>query len=215
MLGPAGRTTMAGVSDVKLILASRSPRRARLLTDEGYRFRQVESPWQDPPAPPPGEAGAVAVDLALRKARALAATGQVNGSVLVAADTIVVLPDGSLAGTPTSRDAAAEMIGRVLNAVHQVVTGAAILGPNNYSKCFSDRADVWVGSLDAATLTAYLDSHEWQGKAGGYNLFDRQAAGWPIRIEGDPATVVGLPLRMLIPLLDDLGVPRHAPGHGA
>ena len=38
---------------------------------------------------------------------------------------------------------------------------------------------------------------QWRGKAGAYNLADRVADGWPIECEGDPTTVMGLPMRRL------------------
>lgn len=37
----------------------------------------------------------------------------------------------------------------------------------------------------------------WAGKAGAYNLAERVEAGWPIEVEGDPGTVMGLPMRRL------------------
>ena len=66
---------------------------------------------------------------------------------------------------------------------------------------FADVAVVRFGAVSEQQLVTYLATEEWQGKAGGYNLFDRQSAGWPIEVEGDPATVVGLPMKRLIPML--------------
>ena len=51
--------------------------------------------------------------------------------------------------------------------------------------------------LDDAAMQHYLDEGAWRGKAGAYNLQERIDAGWPIRCEGDPSTVMGLPMRRL------------------
>ena len=60
-----------------------------------------------------------------------------------------------------------------------------------------DVARVWIGDVSRTTLEEYLSSGEWRGKAGGYNLLDRLAAGWPIRVIGDTTTVMGLPMVQL------------------
>lgn len=73
---------------------------------------------------------------------------------------------------------------------------------------FEDSTIVSMGMPSDSELGAYLDSGSWKGKAGGYNLSERIDAGWPIEFEGDPTTVMGLPMRRLIPLLEELA-DRH------
>ncbi|MDP7348403.1 MAG: Maf family protein, partial [Phycisphaeraceae bacterium] len=63
-----------------------------------------------------------------------------------------------------------------------------------------DTATVHLGKVGPDELQRYLDTQQWRGKAGGYNLFERQNR-WPLRVEGDPTTVVGLPMRKLVPTL--------------
>jgi septum formation protein len=91
-----------------------------------------------------------------------------------------------------------------------VVSGVAVLdcrqGPAGIMQSFADRAWVVFGSIDRDEIKAYAATDQWRGKAGGYNLFDRQAASWPITVEGDPTTVVGLPMKRLSGMLGTLGV---------
>jgi predicted house-cleaning NTP pyrophosphatase (Maf/HAM1 superfamily) len=47
-----------------------------------------------------------------------------------------------------------------------------------------------------------VDSGQWAGKAGAYNLSERLEAGWPIEYEGDPTTIMGLPMRALMARLE-------------
>ena len=84
---------------------------------------------------------------------------------------------------------------------HRVVTGVALLGDGGPPRRFADSAGVTFGALAPEEIDRYVASGGWRGKAGGYNLYERQAEGWPITVEGDPTTVVGLPMRLLAPAL--------------
>ena len=65
----------------------------------------------------------------------------------------------------------------------------------------ADAAEVSLGMLPDGDIAGYLEGGEWRGKAGGYNYADRVAAGWPLECRGDPETVMGLPSRIVLPLL--------------
>lgn len=249
---------------IRLILASRSPRRARMLRDAGYRFEQIDPPFTDPPQPPApapgssnpapnssnpatgqsstaggGAARALAADLAKQKALSLCQAMFHDGDatqgpsdeltqpcVILAADTICVSSSGAMIGQPRNRADAAAMIRSFTNASHEVVTGICLIrlareratsaaqsdAATHAAKlsqainCFADAAVVHFAAISEARLQMYLDSDQWRDKAGGYNLFDRQADGWPIEVTGDPTTVVGLPMRKLIPALRAFGI---------
>ena len=204
----------------ELVLASRSPRRARLLRDAGYRFRQIEPPFDDPAHPEPrspAEAGALAAELADRKARSLLKSKDLSretaACVVLAADTICVRGDGALIGQPASAEQARRMIRDFADAAHQVVTGVAIAARHAHEESeedgterFFDTAVVSLGHLADDEIERYVDSGRWRGKAGGYNLFERRDAGWPLTVEGDPTTVVGLPMNLLREPLSRRGV---------
>ena len=191
----------------RLILASQSPRRAQLLAEAGFVFEQRSPPFADPDQPPRHLRGHEAEDYAasLAKQKAMSLSGQADGKALIlAADTICVDAAGDLVGKPCDRAHAADMIRSFIEAEHRVLTGVALLragSGNSVIESFADAATVAFGSISDDQLDAYLATDDWQGKAGGYNLFDRQVAGWPIQVEGDPATVVGLPMRRLVPVL--------------
>ncbi|MBX2851186.1 MAG: Maf family protein [Phycisphaeraceae bacterium] len=187
-----------------LILASQSPRRAQLLTEAGFVFEQRSPPLADPDQPPEHlrghEAEAYAVSLAKQKAASLAE--QIDGPALIlAADTICVDAAGELVGKPRDAGHARAMVGSFVQAEHRVLTGVALLKVGSAVESFADAAVVRFGAVNDEQLDAYLATDGWRGKAGGYNLFDRQAAGWPIEVEGDPTTVVGLPMRRLAGML--------------
>jgi len=187
-----------------LILASRSVRRARLLHEGGYRFVQAVPPFDDPAQPivnTVANPGLMLVGLAQKKARSL-----INGntcrldseSVILAADTVIRSPEGSLLGQPETRCEALKMLQTLIGTSHDVYSGAVMLDGDGrlLIEPIVDCACVQIGSVSHATLDAYLDSGLWQGKAGGYNLFELQSQ-WSITVTGDPTTVVGLPMKRL------------------
>ncbi len=196
----------------RLILASRSPRRALLLREAGYAFDQADPPFDDPPQPEAThrDPAALALELARCKAASLAGA-RPPGGVILAADTICVGPRDELIGQPATRADAAAMLRGFLGVWHEVVTAVALLGDGDAEPTgFADTARVRLEHPGEAAMNHYLDSGQWRGKAGGYNLFDRQDDGWPIRVEGDPTTVVGLPMRRLRSALALRGVrPRR------
>jgi septum formation protein len=195
----------------RLILASRSPRRAQLLREAGFDFRQCDPPFDDPPHPQHGGQSPPAVAMAIAGAKAMSfLTGDGiadQDSVVLAADTLIVHDDGQMAGTPTSADDALAMIRRFAGRRHQVVTGVAIRELDRPAPLtFADTAVVALGPVSEDELRLYIQSGAWRGKAGGYNLLERQAAGWPVAVEGEPTTVVGLPMPLVIAHLGRVGI---------
>ena len=195
-----------------LLLASRSPRRAWLLREAGYVFEQADPPFADPPQPrviASSQPEQLALELAREKAWSLRQRVD-EGRLVLAADTICIGDDHRLIGQPQDREQARQMVASFAGRTHAVVTGAVLMCLDGKGKRasvdISDTAEVTMGDVDEQDLDRYLDSDEWRGKAGGYNLFDRQEAGWPITVEGDPTTVVGLPMRKLRWTLTELGV---------
>jgi len=218
------------VIQTQLILASRSPRRAQLLREAGYDFVQAEPAFADPPQPEEGVAdpATFAVELAVRKAESLReilpdhvppSAGQ---TIIISADTVCVGTDGSLIGQPVDAADAKRMIRSFVGVTHDVVTGVCLVrmrhpfvSPTAADvMTFADVVPVTFGVLADRELDAYLASNQWKGKAGGYNLFDRQATGWPITtpVDSDPTTVVGLPMIKIAGALAAWGMRPLEPG---
>ncbi len=191
-----------------MVLASGSPRRRELLTRAGIEHEVLAAPFDDaellPGADdcPPRWAAA----LAFLKAQAAAARlpAEYDGPCVLAADTIVV-HRGRMIGKPRDERDAEAMIRGLMGDGHEVVTGCAVLEPRSkFRKIFADTAKVRLGVLSEEQIAAHLRAGAWRGKAGGYNLDEQIAAGWPIGYEGDPATVMGLPMERLKPILKEI-----------
>lgn len=180
--------------DIPIYLASSSPRRAKLLSEAGWAFVQITPPYDDTgidlgPACPIRTAEA----LAYLKAASLA--DQKDFGIIIGCDTLIV-HDGRKLGKPASRDQAAAMLDELFHITHQVVTAVALVDPVHHRELFHDTTHVTMHRPDEQTFEAYLASGQWQGKAGGYNLAELQDH-WRFDIDGDPTTVIGLPMAML------------------
>jgi septum formation protein len=187
-----------------LCLASSSPRRQRMLREAGIEHVVAEPAIDDARLPEHlSDPAGFTMSMALFKASQVGSSP--GAAWVLGADTMA--HDGrALIGKPRDAGHAREMILGWSGGAHDVWTGVALLHPQSGRRLlFADRARVQLGELDPAGLSAYLDSGAWQGKAGGYNFADRVEAGWPLSCDGDPSTVMGLPMRRLVPLLRRLG----------
>jgi septum formation protein len=201
----------------RVLLASKSPRRRLMLEQAGIEHEVVESGVDDAHLSA-GSVGAEQWVIALAYLKAAAALTRLGdrrrvvpsehgkgGEVVLGADTVVV-DDGLIIGQPTDRADAERILRRLSNGEHDVLTGVAILDVDSgHRDLFADRAHVTVGPLSDEQINSYLDSGQWRGKAGAYNLAERLQAGWPIKVEGDPGTVMGLPMQSLTSKLAAFG----------
>lgn len=197
-----------------LHLASRSPRRRRLLDECAIAYEAAPSPVDD------SLLIAVSVrphewvaSLAYLKAAAAAAGLRRTGAtdrIVLGADTVVV-KDERIIGQPRDAAHAKAIIAALRDGDHAVVTGVALLDLRDGARrIFADPAGVSLGWIEDDRIDDYLAGGGWRGKAGGYNLAERIDDGWPITFHGDPATIMGLPIRRLLPILEQLGIePNH------
>jgi septum formation protein len=119
-----------------------------------------------------------------------------DDAVVLGADTVCVM-DGAVIGQPGDAEAARGMLRGFLGRTHAVLTGVAFVSPRGGRELLVDRAEVRWGVVPERDLEAYLSSGAWRGKAGGYNLAEVAELGWPVTCDGDPGTVMGLPIRLL------------------
>jgi septum formation protein len=185
---------------MRLVLASRSPRRLDLLTAAGV---EVDAdPVEVDESQVPGEPPDTYVD---RVARLKAAAGAARhpGRTVIGADTAVVVQNMVL-GKPTSRPAAAHMLGLLSGRDHEVLTGVAV-ARDGQLQSFVERTVVTMRALTPDEVQAYLATGEPMDKAGAYAI-QGGAAGFITGIQGSYSNVVGLPVERLMEVI------RGAPG---
>jgi septum formation protein len=116
---------------------------------------------------------------------------------VLGADTICV-HEGEIIGQPKDEDEAAAWLRSFRGKSHDVLTGFCLIAlPSGERWMGADRASVTWGEVGDDAIDEYVASGHWRGKAGAYNLEDRLEAGWPIDCEGDPTTVMGLPMQRI------------------
>jgi len=193
---------------MRLILASASPRRAKILRNAGITF-EVRSALIDE-SPREGELPSDYVQrLALEKARAVAEAAadrqpDNDETILIGADTTVVI-DGEMFGKPETEEDARRTLQRFSGRIHEVHTGLALIKkPGAWEKVAEDITRVTFAKLAAHEIESYIASGEPFGKAGGYAA-QGIAGRYITRIEGCYFNVVGLPLARLYSLLTHVG----------
>ena len=178
-----------------LTLASSSPRRRQLLEMLGIPVRvaapnipEVRRPVETP------------VDYVERLAREKALS--VKARLVLGADTTVVVRDEVLE-KPVDAGAALRMLGKLQGRTHQVVTSVALVAGERIHQA-TDVTNVTFRRLDDDFLRAYVATGEPMDKAGAYGI-QGYGAALVERIEGDFFGVMGLPLRLVLGLLEEAG----------
>lgn len=181
----------------RLILASRSPRRAELLSRLGLEFT-VRVADVDESLAPHEDPAAAAKRLARRKARAAVEPG----ALAIGSDTLVV-HRGAILGKPATAEEATQMVCRLQGEEHTVYTGVAVATPGRTESAV-EATRVWFRSLPDVECREYVATGEPMDKAGAYGI---QGYGAAIveRIEGDYFNVMGLPIQRLLELFQRFG----------
>ncbi len=181
-----------------LLLASTSPQRRAILTQLGIPFQAVSPVYDEEPlelAPR---------ELVERHSRGKACSVERSpGQLVLGVDTVVVV-DGEVLGKPADAAAAEAMLGRLAGREHVVCSGLTIVDDDG-AETASDETLVRFQPLDRVAIERYVEGGEWRGRAGGYAIQERGAmlvAG----ITGDYLNVVGLPVGLLVQMLERRGL---------
>ena len=187
----------------QFVLASESPRRVALLTGIGYDFTAQKSGFPEIFLDNPEET----VE-ANARGKALAVASGLPDEVVLAADTVVYLPEllveEATLGQAKNEDDVRRMIGLLQGRAHEVYSGVAVARDGEVS-VRSAATRVRLRELSPAEVSAYVALGEGIGKAGGYAI-QGKAALFVERIEGDYTNVVGLPLALTGRMLEGYGV---------
>jgi septum formation protein len=179
-----------------LVLASRSPQRREILERLGVPFEVRPS---DAAELEQGEPRALALENALRKARAARVPGRAEA--VIGCDTIVALA-GIVYGKPADAEQARATLSALSGATHEVISGIALLLPGEERTALA-RTAVSFRALEPQELDAYVATEEWRERSGGYAI-QRAGAGLVESIDGDIDNVVGLPLASLLAIYPEL-----------
>ena len=205
--------------NVRLVLASASPRRRELLSQIGLEFTVMPSTKEENAKTT--EAGALVQELSRQKAvdiweQLSGGQGQnpdtdqeqiseetqepnLNGKrqpelLVIGADTVVCC-EGKILGKPHSREAAAEMLTALQGRSHEVYTGVTLYSQSE-TVTFFECTQVEFYPMTEVEISEYIDSKEPMDKAGAYGI-QGLGARFVKDIRGDYNNVVGLPVGRL------------------
>ncbi|MFW5992119.1 MAG: Maf family protein [Halanaerobiaceae bacterium] len=186
----------------KIVLASRSPRRQELMKMLGFDFTTVpgkideEKYFHLKPA-----------ELVQKLARAKVeeVAGLVEDTVIIGADTVVVM-DNRILGKPENLEDAKEILGKLQDRHHSVLTGLAVYDTvSEKERVDYDRTDVYMREMTEEEIDGYVKTGEPMDKAGAYGI---QGIGgiFVEKINGSFFTVMGLPIHKLILMLKEFSI---------
>jgi septum formation protein len=190
---------------MRILLASQSPRRRRLLHWLGlpFDYTSVDTP-ENLDSPLASDPPALAERLAAEKAVAARTRGDADDALVLCFDTVVV-HDGALLGKPADVDDAWRMLRSLSGRTHQVVTGCAVLMPGGEEpQTFSATTNVTMRALDDSAIAEWMQHDTFMGCAGAYNI-EAQVAS--VTCDECYQNVAGLPLCHLHAALSALGLP--------
>jgi septum formation protein len=192
---------------VKLLLASRSAARRRMLEAAGVEFEAVDAPLDEADVKQAFKRrGMTAAELALALAEAKARIVRSDDLVL-GSDQTLELDDGRMLDKPTDRDEALAQLRGFSGRTHHLHAAACVIEAGIMKWRHVETVTMHVRPLGEAFLQDYLD-HEWESvrwSVGAYHVEGRGAQLFD-RIEGSLFAVQGLPLLPLLAFLRDRGL---------
>lgn len=181
---------------MKLVLASKSPRRRELLSlftkEFEVRVSNTDESYDSTLSP---------CDIAriIATKKAMAVELKQDDEIIVGCDTIVVAPSGEIMGKPRDEDDAIRMLRELSGTTHEVISGLCV---HSKDKVFatSITTTVYMRELRAEEIEYYVYHNKPTDKAGAYGI-QEMAGAFVEKIDGDFFNVVGLPLCALSEIL--------------
>jgi septum formation protein len=184
---------------VKIVLASRSAIRVKLLRDVGLVFDTDPADLDEDALvagiDDPAERAAL---LAREKAKSV--SGRHQGALVIGADQVGVLEDGTFLDKPRDSTDHTGMLMNMAGRAHTFYPSAAVVIDGVVRAEVSETVRVTFRPFPAETAAAYVDTGEGRGSCGGYES-EHRGAQLIERIEGSTHAVLGLPLLPLLAAL--------------
>ena len=186
---------------MKIILASKSPRRKEILENLGFEFEIITADTDESSDVTDPEA--LVQILAVRKGKAVQETYAEKDALIISCDTVVCL-DGEILGKPHSEAEAKDMLRSLSGRSHTVLSGLSLFY-NGKTISGVDKTEVYFANMPEKFIDSYVASGDPMDKAGAYAVQGKTSL-YIDRIDGCYFNVVGLPVRLLAKLLHQLGL---------
>ncbi len=189
----------------EIILASQSPARAEVLKQVQLPFTVFPSEIDenDNETEFSADPEKFVLNISQKKAALVASQLQYKKKnyIVIGCDTVVIDPSHTIVGKPKDRDEAKIMLQTLSGKTHTVLTGCTILiYPDKVKYQTKVSTLVKFRIISEGEIRYYLETGEWQNRAGGYAI---QGLGAFLisKIQGDYFNVVGLPISWIWKIL--------------
>jgi septum formation protein len=184
----------------KIILASKSEVRKKILSDNGIEFEVMpanvdedlikESLKEDNATPK-----IISKNLAELKANKI--SQKENGKIVIGADSVIDL-NGEIISKPKSRDEALSILEKLNGKKHQLISSVCISKSGSMIWNYTDTATLTMKKMSLKELKAYLAKIK-DKELYAYNVYQIEASGKFLfsKIEGDKDTIMGLPVKKI------------------
>lgn len=195
---------------MRILLASQSGGRAAMLRAAGLEF-DVSPAHVDEEALTEAliAAGHTARNIAdaLAEAKSVKISSRLPGVTVLGADSTLALDDGTMLGKPADPDEAASQLRRMAGQRHRLFSAAVASRDGAPIWRAVDDAKLWMRPLSDAFIADYVTRH-WDSIRWTVGCYEIEGAGVQLfdRVEGDPWTIVGMPMLPLLRWLRAAGL---------
>lgn len=192
---------------MKIILASKSPRRKELLNllKIKYEIKVSNAEEKIEKGLTPEEQ---AKKLAYIKAKTVFDETEGN-RIIIGSDTMVV-KEGKIYGKPKDKEDALKILKEINGQKHEVITGLAILvqkDNKNQEYITYDKTQVKIKKMSEEEMLNWINTGEAYDKAGAYAI-QGEFSIFIEKIDGNYSTVVGLPIHKVYDILKEIGMEK-------
>ncbi len=188
---------------MKIVLASKSPRRKEMLIEAGYDI-EVDVSNFDELSVKESDIKELVKAIAKGKATTVADRHKEEDAIIVAADTLVYF-EGKEIGQQHNDEDAKTCIQKLLGKTHQVLSGICIMNLTTGNMLQDvEESKVTLKNVPEKTLIAYIKSGQYKGKAGAYNIADPEFDSFVESIEGSYSNIMGFPIDKIKQMIEEI-----------
>ncbi len=187
----------------KIILASSSPFRKKLLEQTGLTFEPMPPNYKEDISISQSPEDVVKT---LSEGKASNVAKSINeNAVIIGSDQVFVF-EGKIYGKAKDISEAKKRLKMLSGGHHRLVTGLCVINTESkVTKTISDTVKIYMRNLNDSEIDNYLSTGEWKGVAGSYRI-EGKGVALIEKIEGDYFSVIGLPIFKLLTMLREMNV---------
>lgn len=200
------------MADIHLLLASQSAGRANMLRAAGLRFEtspaHVDEEGLTAALQAEGQSPRNIAD-ALAEAKAIKISSRLPGVIVLGADSVLALDDGVMLTKPDDKDDARAQLRTMAGQRHRLFSAVVAAWDGQAIWRHVDVAKLTMRALSDSFIDAYVEQN-WDSIRWTVGCYEIEGAGVQLfdRVEGDPWTIIGMPMLPLLQWLRTIGIAK-------